>query len=80
MSTDAMIVIGLVVTSALAVTAHLAIAAGLLRRAPRWRALAALVVAPLAPFYAIREHMLVRAGIWIVGVAGYVAAWIASSA
>ena len=77
---DAALVIALVATSALAVTAHLAIAAGLVRRAPRWRALAALLVAPLAPWFAVREHMPVRAGAWIVGVVGYVIARVASGA
>ena len=68
---DAAMIIALVSTSALALTAHLAIAAGLLRRHPRWRAPVALVLAPLAPWFAVREHMRVRAAVWVVGVIGY---------
>ena len=68
---DAVAIVALVVTSALAVTAHLAIAAGLLRRSPRWRAPVALVLAPLAPWFAAREHMWLRAVVWVVGVIGY---------
>ena len=54
------------------VTAHVAIAAGLLARAPRWRAAAALALPPLAPYWALRERMRVRAGAWIASVAVYV--------
>ncbi|MBC7051985.1 hypothetical protein G6O46_23535, partial [Salmonella enterica subsp. enterica serovar Enteritidis] len=48
-----LIVVGtLVVSFALFVTAHVAITYGLAFRPPRWRALAALFVAPLAPYWA----------------------------
>jgi hypothetical protein len=71
---DAALVIALVATSALLVTAHLCIAAGLVRRRPRWRALAALIVVPLAPWFAARERMWLRVGVWGVGALGYAAA------
>jgi hypothetical protein len=75
-----MILVGVVVLAfALLVTAHLAIAVGLVAKQPRWRALVALVVAPLAPYWAWREHMRVRAGIWAVGLVLYVVALIAAS-
>lgn len=75
-----MILIGIVVLAfAFLVTAHLAIAVGLVAKTPRWRALVALVVAPLAPYWAWREHMRVRAGIWAGGLVLYVIALIASS-
>lgn len=68
-----MIVVGVVVLAfALLVTAHLAIVVGLVAKTPRWRALAALVVAPLAPYWAWREHMRVRAGFWATGLILYV--------
>jgi hypothetical protein len=75
-----MLVVGAVVLAfAFLVTAHLAIAVGLVAKTPRWRALVALVVAPLAPYWAWREHMRVRAVIWAAGLVLYVVALIASS-
>jgi hypothetical protein len=75
-----MIVVGAVVLAfALLVTAHLAIAVGLVAKPPRWRAPVALVLAPLAPYWAWREHMRVRAGIWAAGLVLYVVARIAAS-
>lgn len=75
-----MVLMGVVVLAfAFLVTAHLAIAVGLVAKTPRWRALVALVVAPLAPYWAWRDHMRVRAGIWVVGLVLYVIALIAAS-
>ena len=68
---DMILVGGLVVAFALFVTAHVSIVWGLLFRAPRWRALVALVVAPLALYWAIRERMKVRAGLWIASLVLY---------
>jgi hypothetical protein len=70
-----MIVVGtLVLSFALFVTAHVAITYGLAFRPPRWRALAALLVVPLAPYWAWREHMRVRFGIWLAALVLYVLA------
>jgi hypothetical protein len=75
-----MILVGAVVLAfALLVTAHLAIAVGLVAKTPRWRAPVALVFAPLAPYWAWREHMRVRAGIWAAGFVIYVVARVAAS-
>lgn len=71
---DAVLVAGMVLGSALAVTAHLTIFVGLLRRAPRWRAPVGLLAAPAAPVFAAQEKMWVRASLWVVGVLAYVAA------
>jgi hypothetical protein len=76
---DILLVGAVVLAFAFLVTAHLAIAVGLVARTPRWRALVALVLAPLAPYWAWREHMRVRAGIWTAGLLLYVAARIAAS-
>lgn len=76
---DVILVSAVVLAFALLVTAHLAIVVGLVAKTPRWRALVALVFAPLAPYWAWREHMRVRAGIWAVGVVVYVVARIAAS-
>jgi hypothetical protein len=70
-----MIVVGtLVVSFALFVTAHVAITYGLAFRPPRWRALAAFLVAPLAPYWAWREHMRIRFGVWLAALVLYVVA------
>ena len=75
-----MILVGLVVLAfAFLVTAHLAIAVGLVAKKPRWRALVALVFAPLAPYWAWREHMRVRAGLWTAGLLVYVIALVLAS-
>jgi hypothetical protein len=60
-----------VIAFAVAATAHVAIALGLSRRRPRWHGVVALFVVPLAPYWAFRESMRIRAAVWIVGVVGY---------
>jgi hypothetical protein len=65
--------VSLITTFALVVTAHVAIVWGLTSRAPRWRAPVALFVAPLAPYWAVRERMYLRAAAWLVGVVAYLA-------
>jgi hypothetical protein len=52
------------------VTAHLALLAGLARRRPRWRAIAAFVVPPLAPIWGWNE-MPKRAHAWAIAFAAY---------
>lgn len=72
-----LIVVGtLVIAFALFVTAHVAIAFGLFLKAPKWRAPVAFLVAPLAPYWAWREHMRVRAGLWATALILYVVATI----
>ena len=68
----------LIVPSALLVTVHLAIVGALLFRSPRWWALLALLVPPLAPYQASRQHMPFRAGLWVACAAVYLAARIAA--
>lgn len=76
---DMILVAAVVLAFAFLVTAHVAIAVGLLGRAPRWRAPVALAVPPLAPYWAWRERMRVRAGLWAAGLVVYVAARIVAS-
>jgi hypothetical protein len=64
----------LLVAFAALVTAHVTIAAGLLRRPRRWHALVAFVVAPLAPYYALRAHMRFRAFAWLGALVVYAGA------
>jgi hypothetical protein len=73
------IVISLIVAFALLVTAHVAITYGLAWRAPRWRAPIAFFVVPLAPYWAWRERMKVRAGIWTGALVLYVVATVIAS-
>ena len=52
------------------VAAHVALLAGLARRRPRWRAVAALFVPPLAPIWGWTE-MPRRAHVWALAFAAY---------
>ncbi|MDP9037149.1 MAG: hypothetical protein M3O50_20310 [Myxococcota bacterium] len=74
MKRDGLVLAVLLVAFASLVTAHVALVLGLARRPPRWRALLAFVVAPLAPAWGWREKMRVRGAIWIVAALVYVAA------
>ena len=72
--TDRLAVGAVVLSFAVLCTAHVAIAAGLSRRSPRWRAAVGLIALPLAPYWAARERMWVRAALWSLGLLGYVIA------
>jgi hypothetical protein len=61
----------LLVGFAALLTVHIALVFGLARKTPRTRALAALVLVPLAPYWGIRERMFARAAIWIAAAATY---------
>jgi hypothetical protein len=71
MKTDAVVFGALVLSFALLVTAHLGIAVGLATRPRRWRSFVALVIAPLAPYFALRDGMYVRGAVWIVAGAAH---------
>jgi hypothetical protein len=71
---DAVLTFGLVGAFAALVTAHLATVFGLAWRQHRAQALGALVLPPLAPYWAFTGGMRVRAIVWIVCAALYVAA------
>jgi hypothetical protein len=68
---DLIVVALLLVAFAFVVTMHVAIALGLAKRKPRWRALVAFVVPPFAPYWAWQEHMRKRMGLWLGGVVAY---------
>jgi hypothetical protein len=53
------------------VTAHVRLLFGLLTRPPRLRALWALVVPPLAPFWAYRENLRGWAMLWAFALVAY---------
>ncbi len=71
MARDDLIAVALVLAFALLVTAHATIVAGLASRPPRWRGLAALVAAPLAPYWGYRQGMRLRAALWMTSAAAY---------
>ena len=76
---DAMVFGAVILAFVVLVTAHVWIVVGLASRAPRWRAPLALVVAPLAPFWALRERMPIRAIAWMGGALLYVVARVLAS-
>lgn len=70
---DWLLIFGLEVAFATLVTVHVAIVFGLAQREPRWRAVAAFFVPPLAPYWALRGGMGVRGVVWIGSVILYTA-------
>lgn len=69
---DGVVLAGIVTGFAGLVTAHLAILVGLVRRKPRWHALVALLVPPLAPYWALRASMMWRFILWVACALGYI--------
>jgi hypothetical protein len=63
-----------VVAFAVAMTAHVAIVFGLVRRAPRWRAVVALVLPPFGVVWSLRERLWFRSFAWMIGAFSYVLA------
>ncbi|HEY8040036.1 MAG TPA: hypothetical protein VIF15_09595 [Polyangiaceae bacterium] len=79
MSRDELLAGGVILSFATLVTAHVTLAVGLAARRPRWRALAALVVAPLAPYWGHREQMHARTAAWVAGAVAYaILRWLSS--
>jgi hypothetical protein len=75
---DECVALSLVVAFASLVTAHVAIVAGLAVRAPWWRAPAAAVVFPLAPYWGGRTGMHARSVVWVVSATAYaICRWMA---
>jgi hypothetical protein len=71
MTRDLLVFATTVVLFAALVTIHVMLAIGLSRRAPRWHGPVALVVAPLAPWWAWRAKMRVGVALWVVAAVGY---------
>ena len=71
MTRDELTVLLLVAAFAALVTAHVALVAGLVTRRPWWRALVALPVAPLAPYWGAREGMHKRTVAWVASLMAY---------
>jgi hypothetical protein len=70
----------LVLFFAALLTLQLAIAVGLLQRAPRWRGLVGLLppLAPLTVYWALKERMYIRCALWGSSLLGYVIVSIAA--
>ncbi len=64
----------------LLVTSHVALAALLVARKPRWRALLALVFPPLAPYWGWSEGLKVWSALWLVSATLYVVGFAAARA
>ena len=70
MSRDELVAGALVLAFAVVVTAHVTLVVGLAGRAPRWRALVALVVPPLAPYWGW-NGLRRRSVLWVAGAVVY---------
>ena len=67
----AVVTVWLAIALAVHVGAHLALVAGLFARRPRYRALLALLVPPLAPYWGWDTGMTLRALLWVGALAAY---------
>jgi hypothetical protein len=76
---DAFLVFAIVASFAAFVTAHIALAVGLVGRKPRARGLVALFIMPLAPYFGIREKMWARSILWAAALVAYLAARVAAT-
>jgi hypothetical protein len=76
---DVFVLATIVVSFAVWVTAHCALAAGLALRTPRARGLLAFLVPPLAPYFGLREKMAARGITWIIAAVVYVGARVAAA-
>jgi hypothetical protein len=78
MTRDEIVTVAVVVAFATLVTTHVTLVVALAARRPRWRAAAALVVAPLAPFWGWRDSRK-RAIVWMASAVVYAGLlWVAS--
>jgi hypothetical protein len=56
------------------VTAHFALVFTLSERPPRFRAVVAFLVPPLAPYWGFREGLRAWSSVWLLSLASYAAA------
>ncbi len=61
------------------VTAHVVLVAGLAIQRPRWRALAAFCVPPLAPYWGFEARRYVWSSLWLFAALVYAASAIAAA-
>ncbi len=72
---DGALTIGLVVAFALLVTAHVASVFGIFKRRGALPGLGALMLPPLAPYFAARSGMPARACLWLAAAGAYALAF-----
>jgi len=70
MGRDEVVAAALLLAFAVLITAHVTLVVGLAARSPRWRALVALVVPPLAPYWGW-SALRVRSAVWMAGAVTY---------
>lgn len=75
---EAFRVVLLAVAFGVLVTAHVALVFTLAFRSPRWRALVALLVPPLAPYWGWQARRRVASSVWLFGAVAYVLALLLS--
>jgi hypothetical protein len=73
MSHDERVFLSLVLSFAVLLTVHVSMLYSLTRRPPRWRALVALPVFPLVPYWGVRSGMRIRPVLWGIGALTYMA-------
>lgn len=61
------------------ITAHVVLVAGLATRPPRWRALLALCVPPLAPYWGFEARRYAWSAVWIAAAVIYATSVIAAA-
>lgn len=71
---DIVVVALLLLAFALLAVTHVSIVWGLTKLRPRWRAVAAFALPPLAPYWAWREDMRRRSKLWLGALAVYAVA------
>lgn len=76
---DLVVFVALVAAFALLVTVHVALVARLALLPPRWRALVALLLPPLAPYWGLEAGMKKSAVTWVAALSIYVVARIAAA-
>ncbi len=72
MSRDELVFVGLVLTFAAFLTAHVALCLAIAASPPRSRAIAAFVVFPLAPFWGAKDGQYKRVVLWVLFGIAYV--------
>jgi hypothetical protein len=70
---DLLLVVLPAVCFGLLVTVHVYLAAALMREAPRWRALLAFLIPPLAPYFAWVARRRALMVTWVVALVAYAA-------
>ena len=71
---EAFRIVLLAVAFGVLVTAHVALLFTLAFRTPRWRALVALLVPPLAPYWGWQERRHIASSVWLFGSIAYILA------